>query len=194
MYKGEAEVTHEGGTDYTDAGVEVTDNIDEALEASVVTTVDTTKTGEYSVTYCADSAGNVAAEVTRKVTVVTLRFRSYLKGEADVTIEVKSDYTDAGADVADTIDSEITDKLIVVNDVDNTKLGDYAVTYNATDASGNKATEVKRTVHVVDTTVPVLTLLGEAEVTIEVKTAFVDEGVEVADNYDSDVPIPPITL
>ena len=56
-----------------------------------------------------------------------------MKGEADVTIEVKSDYTDAGADVADTIDSGITDKLIVVNDVDNTKLGDYAVTYNATD-------------------------------------------------------------
>ena len=191
VLKGEAEVTHEGGTDYTDAGVEVTDNIDEALEASVVTTVDTTKTGEYSVTYnVTDSTGNVAAEVTRKVTVVDTTVPVItLKGEADVTIEVKSDYTDAGADVADTIDSEITDKLIVVNDVDNTKLGDYAVTYNATDASGNKATEVKRTVHVVDTTVPVLTLLGEAEVTIEVKTAFVDEGVEVADNYDSDVPI-----
>ena len=78
----------------------------------------------------------------------------------------------------------------MVNDVDNTKLGDYAVTYNATDASGNKATEVKRTVHVVDTTDTRLdTLLGEAEVTIEVKTAFVDEGVEVADNYDSDLPI-----
>ena len=137
-----------------------------------------------------DGAGNVAAEVTRKVTVVDTTVPVItLKGEADVTIEVKSDYTDAGADVADTIDSEITDKLIVVNDVDNTKLGDYGVTYNATDASGNKATEVKRTVHVVDTTVPVLTLLGEAEVTIEVKTAFVDEGVEVADNYDSDLPI-----
>ena len=102
VLKGEAEVTHEGGTDYTDAGVEVTDNIDEALEASVVTTVDTTKTGEYSVTYnVTDSAGNIAAEVTRKVTVVDTTVPVItLKGEADVTIEVKSDYTDAGAEVS----------------------------------------------------------------------------------------------
>ncbi|MBT5689598.1 MAG: DUF5011 domain-containing protein, partial [Opitutae bacterium] len=107
----------------------------------------------------------------------------------DITIEVKSDYTDGGADIADAVDTEIATRLVVINGVDNQKLGDYAVTYNATDVSGNKATEVKRTIHVTDTTVPFLKLLGDAEVTIEVKTAFIDDGVEVTDNYDTNVPV-----
>ena len=38
------------------------------------------------------------------------------------------------------------------------------------DASGNAATEVTRTVNVVDTTIPVITLTGTAIVTIEVGT------------------------
>ena len=44
----------------------------------------------------------------------------------------------------------------------------YSVTYNVSDANGNAAAEVTRTVNVVDTTVPVITLLGEDPVTIEV--------------------------
>ena len=54
------------------------------------------------------------------------------------------------------------------------------------DASGNAATEVTRTVNVVDTTIPVITLTGTAIVTIEVGTAYVDGGATATDNYDDD--------
>ena len=43
-----------------------------------------------------------------------------------------------------------------------------SVTYDVTDSSGNAAVQVTRTVNVVDTTVPVITLVGANPQTIEV--------------------------
>ena len=63
----------------------------------------------------------------------------------------------------------------------------YSVTYNVTDANGNAAVEVTRTVNVVDTTVPVITLLGEDPVTIEVGTTYTDAGATAQITYDGDI-------
>ena len=49
--KGDAEVAHEAGTDYTDAGAEVTDNFDTELEISVINPVDKDQPGTYNITY-----------------------------------------------------------------------------------------------------------------------------------------------
>ena len=48
------------------------------------------------------------------------------------------------------------------------------MTYNVTDSSGNAASEVTRTVSVTDTTAPVITLVGDAEVTVEVGSTYTD--------------------
>ena len=61
------------------------------------------------------------------------------------------------------------------------------MTYNVTDANGNVAVEVTRTVNVVDTTLPVITLTGEATVTIEVGSTYTDAGATATDNYDGDI-------
>ena len=74
---GDAAVTHEGGTDYMDKGVTVTDSFEGDLAARVVVTgsVDTAQLGEYTLTYnVSDAAGNAAPAVTRKVTVVDTAF------------------------------------------------------------------------------------------------------------------------
>ena len=73
-----------------------------------------------------------------------------------------------------------------VSTVDTQTVGSYTVTYNVSDASGNAATEVTRTVNVVDTSIPVITLTGTEIVTIEVGTAYVDGGATATDNYDDD--------
>ena len=109
-----------------------------------------------------------------------------LEGEPSVTVEVGTSYTDAGATASDNIDGDITSNIITVNTVDTTIVASYTVTYNVSDASGNAATEVTRTVNVVDTTIPVITLTGTAIVTIEVGTAYVDGGATATDNYDDD--------
>ena len=67
------------------------------------------------------------------------------------------------------------------------RLAHYTVTYNVTDANGNVAVEVTRTVNVVDTTVPVITLTGESTVTIEVGSTYTDAGATATDNYDGDI-------
>ena len=61
------------------------------------------------------------------------------------------------------------------------------MTYNVTDSSGNDATEVTRTVNVTDTTVPVITLNGDAQITVEVGTTYTDLGATASDNYDGDI-------
>ena len=69
-----------------------------------------------------------------------------LEGESPVTLEVGSTYTDAGATANDNYDGDITDTIVIVNNVDSAVVGTYAVTYNVSDANGNAAAEVTRTV------------------------------------------------
>ena len=70
---------------------------------------------------------------------------------------------DAGAVWYDNIDGNGTADT---NGTVNTfTLGTYKITYSFTDSSGNTAQSVVRTVTVVDTTPPVITLIGDDRVT-----------------------------
>ena len=51
----------------------------------------------------------------------------------------------------------------------------YVITYTATDASGNTGTAT-RTVTVVDTTAPVVTVTGDTSVTVELGSTYTDAG------------------
>ena len=188
---GEATVTIEVGSTYTDAGATALDNYDGDITSSIVTVnpVDTDVVGVYTVTYnVTDANGNVAVEVTRIVNVVDTTVPVItLTGESTVTIELGSTYTDAGATATDNYDGDITSSIVTVNPVDTDVVGVYTLTYNVTDANGNVAVEVTRTVNVVDTTVPVITLTGEATVTIEVGSTYADAGSTALDNYDGDI-------
>lgn len=72
-----------------------------------------------------------------------------LKGANPQRIKLGSSYTEFGATVTDNLDKNV--KLVInASAVNTNKVGIYMVTYNAQDASGNKAVEVKRTVVVED--------------------------------------------
>ena len=110
-----------------------------------------------------------------------------LTGDAVVTIEVDATYTDAGASALDNIDGDLTTSIVETGTVDASTVSVYTLSYNVTDAAGNAAMEVTRTVNVVDTTVPVITLEGETTVTLEVGTSYTDAGATASDNYDGDI-------
>ena len=137
-----------------------------------------------------DSSSNAAVEVTRTVNVVDTSIPVItLTGTEIVTIEVGTAYVDGGATATDNYDDDTALTASIVTDVstvDTTIVASYTVTYNVSDASGNAATEVTRTVNVVDTSIPVITLTGTEIVTIEVGTAYVDGGATATDNYDDD--------
>lgn len=79
-----------------------------------------------------------------------------LNGPGEIILECHVDeYNEPGAVVTDTCDPAPV--LVISGTVDTHTPGDYVVTYTATDDSGNK-TVVTRTVRVVDTTPPVITV------------------------------------
>ena len=71
-----------------------------------------------------------------------------LLGTNPVYVEKNTSYTDAGATASDEVDGDISAKIEVENLVDVNVEGDYSVKFNVTDAAGNKALEVRRTVYV----------------------------------------------
>ncbi|MBI5137059.1 MAG: DUF5011 domain-containing protein, partial [Nitrospirae bacterium] len=67
-------------------------------------------------------------------------------------------YADPGATALDNVDGTISLNIVVNSTAVNTALlGSYVVTYNVTDAAGNAAVQVTRTVNVTDQTLPVVT-------------------------------------
>ena len=57
------------------------------------------------------------------------------------------------------------------------------------DSSNNAAVQVTRTVNVVDTTAPVITLTGVSPVSVQVGSVYVDAGATALDNYDGPVAV-----
>ena len=116
----------------------------------------------YNVT---DANGNAAVEVTRTVNVQdTTAPVITLTGDATVNVEVGSSYMDALATATDNYDIGLTSSIVTSGELNLSIVGTYTITYNVTDANGNAAVEVTRTVIVQDTTAPVITLTGDATV------------------------------
>ena len=138
------------GSTFTDPGATATDNVDGTVPVTESGTVDTSTVGSYTRTYTAtDAAGNTATE-TRTVHVVDITPPVImLNGDNPMDVVQGSTYTDAGATAADDVDGDITTNIVTVNPVDTNTIGQYTVTYNVSDAAGNAATEVTRTVNVV---------------------------------------------
>ena len=175
----------EVGTPYSEAGATVTDDNDTGLSAEITGTVNTGVVGSYTLTYNAvDSSGNAADPVTRTVNVVdTYAPVITLNGNNPTTVEVGTSYSEAGATVTDNYDTGL---IATISGTVNTGLvGSYMLTYNAVDSSGNNAVPVIRTVNVVDTTAPVITLNGNNPTTVEAGTSYFETGATVTDNYDT---------
>ena len=74
-----------------------------------------------------------------------------LKGKSTVFIKVGDSYSDEGATATDETDGDISSEITIANSNINTSSeGSFSISYNVTDAAGNRAQQVIRTVHVLD--------------------------------------------
>ncbi len=105
-------------------------------------------------------------------------------GDNPASVIVGSTYTDAGATATDNVDSNVI--VTSTGSVNTAVIGTYIITYTATDSSGNSATAT-RTVNVVDTTTPVITLLGNNPASVVVGSTYTDAGATASDNVDGDI-------
>ena len=75
-----------------------------------------------------------------------------LIGDSTIELFIGDTYEDTGATAIDDTDGDITSLIIVdVSSVNTAVVGTYIVTYNVSDAAGNDATEVSRTINVLPT-------------------------------------------
>lgn len=183
---GDAEINIEIGSAFVDLGATAYDEFEKV--DTIVTSdgvVDTTKLGQYILTYKAfDSSKNIST-VTRKVNVVdTIAPEIALNGDAEIVIEAGQRYEELGAIGIDKVDGNF--KASVEGEVNINIPGEYIITYTATDNSGNSAT-VTRKVKVIDTTAPDIVLNGKSEVTIEAGTKYEELGAIGRDIVDGEL-------
>lgn len=111
-----------------------------------------TTAGDFTITLTATNDGG-SDEASEIITISAAAVDTdgpviTLLGDAAVTIEIGEDYTDAGATANDNVDGDVTADIVVTGEVNTLQPGEYTLSYNVSDAAGNAATEVTRTVTV----------------------------------------------
>ena len=183
------------GTAYSELGATATDNIDGTITGNIVidaSNVNVDIAGDYTVTYnVSDAAGNPAVQVTRTVTITADKTIPViaLEGANPQSIELGTAYSELGATATDNIDGTITGNIVIdASNVNVDIAGDYTVTYNVSDAAGNPAVQVTRTVTITaDKTIPVIALEGANPQSIELGTAYSELGATATDNIDGTI-------
>jgi len=132
-------------------------------------------------------AGNTTTITTTLTVVDNTAPVITLNGSASVTVECHTSFTDPGATASDACDASVP--VTASGSVDVNTVGTYTIVYNASDDSGNNATAVTRTVHVVDTTKPVITITGADPLTVECHTSFTDPGATANDSCAGSVSV-----
>ncbi|MFY7884176.1 MAG: immunoglobulin-like domain-containing protein, partial [Dolichospermum sp.] len=168
--------------------VTVTDNYWKGLTPNWLGTVDVNNVGSYFIPYnVTDLSGNIANQVMVEIRVTdNIAPVIQLNGNNPLKWEVYRPFVDPGYTVTDnvwprnTVAITMKPAVIPVN-----SLGSITRWYIATDPSGNKDS-VSRTINIVDETKPVVKILGGETVNINRWCEFVDPGVELQDNYNSD--------
>lgn len=116
--------------------------------------------------------------------ILSPKVKIALNGEKTVSVEVLSDYQDAGA-TATAGKKDCTAELVTEGKVDTKKLGEYVITYSV--LQGKHTYTAQRTVNVVDTTKPELTLQGDGEMTVSSRELYKEPGYKAVDSYDGDL-------
>ena len=101
-----------------------------------------------------------------------------INGSNPDSVELGSTYSDPGATANDAFHGSTA--VSSSGSVDTNTVGSYTITYTATDKDGNTATAT-RTVNVVDTTAPEVTVTGDNPATTELGDTYTDAGATATD-------------
>jgi parallel beta-helix repeat protein len=185
------------GDVYTELGATASDDRDGDITGNIVidaSAVNVAVAGSYVVTYnVVDAAGNTAVTLNRTVNVLAADVTKpvlTLVGANVQLIVLGQAYIELGATASDDRDGDITGNIVINAAVNTAAVGSYTVTYNVSDAAGNVAVELTRTVTVQaaeDTIKPVITLSGANPQTIIFGHAYTELGATALDNVDGDI-------
>jgi hypothetical protein len=101
-----------------------------------------------------------------------------INGSATMTVECHTSFNDPGATGNDSCAGSVA--VVASGSVDVNTPGSYTITYSAVDPSGNTQTAT-RTIKVVDTTKPVITVTGPNPLVVVLNGVFADPGATATD-------------
>ncbi|MEM5563461.1 immunoglobulin-like domain-containing protein [Psychroserpens sp. AS72] len=113
-----------------------------------------------------------------------------LNGASTINLEVGDTYNELGATATDNIDGNLTSSIVITGTVNTNTAGTYTKYYNVSDAAGNAATQLTRSIVVTqpaDTTAPVITLNGASTINLEVGDTYNELGATATDNIDGNL-------
>lgn len=117
--------------------------------------------GPHTITLTVESSGGGSDDDTVNINIVDTDAPTIiLNGPNPMTVECHTGFVDPGASASDDCAGDLTSAIIVTGSVDTNVVGSYVLTYSVSD--GTHTVSVDRTVNVVDTTAPVITLNGQA--------------------------------
>ena len=95
-------------------------------------------------------------------------------------------FEDPGYFAYDVVDGNLTSS-VTISGVVGTIPGTYYLSYSVNDLAGNAATPITRSVQVVDTTPPQITLAGGSTVNVDRGSSWEDPGYSAYDSLDGDI-------
>lgn len=114
--------------------------------------------GQTVVTFTASNA-EAAVDANATVTVVDMTAPTLsLLGASDITVVQGQQYTEPGVSATDNVDGDLSAEVSISGSVDVSTVGSYTLQYAVSDAAGNSAPTLERTVRVQDADAPVLTV------------------------------------
>jgi hypothetical protein len=168
-------------TNYTAINLPVITNVDGATQAYLRLTVTgaTSASGNNRLDNIQLNASTATPADTNAPLITIL-------GDNPLVLAVGSTFNDPGATATDNVDNSVT--VTSSGSVNTSVPGSYTITYSALDAAGNTASAT-RTVNVVDTTAPVITVLGDNPLTVLLGSTFNDPSATATDNVDGSVTV-----
>ena len=110
-----------------------------------------------------------------------------LIGDATISLTKGTAYAEQGATASDTEDGDVTSAIVIGGDtVDVDVLATYEVTYTVVDSDGNTTTAV-RSIEVSLGDVPVITLIGDASISLTQGDTYTEQGATASDTEDGDI-------
>lgn len=139
---GDAQITLECGTAFTDPGATAT-VCGSSVPVTTTGAANPNAPGTYTITYSA-TANGFTTEATRIVTVDdTVAPVITLNGANPMQVGFGTVFTDPGATASDGCAGNLTSSIVVTGSVDTNTVGFYALTYSVSDPSGHSDTKVR---------------------------------------------------
>src|SRR5438552_4551837 len=167
----------------SDPGATASDACAGVLTGSIAASgsVDANTPGSYTRSYTVSDGNGNSATKTRTVNVVDTQPPTLtVTGDNPMTVECHGTFSDPGATASDACAGVLTGSIAASGSVDANTPGSYTRSYTVSDGNGHSATKT-RTVNVVDTQPPTVTVTGDNPMTVECHGTFSDPGATASD-------------